>query len=110
MGKSSPEFSGNDFCLSCGLTKRAGEKGEVKEMPIYEYRCPSCGGTSEIWEGVGTRKDSLECKHCGERNVERILSLSHPVKNPRPKGSTCCGRQERCSTPPCSSGGTCHKD
>jgi putative FmdB family regulatory protein len=79
-------------------------------MPIYEYRCPSCGGTSEIWEGVGTRRDSLECKHCGERNVERILSLSHPVKNPRPKGSTCCGRQERCSTPPCSSGGTCHKD
>jgi putative FmdB family regulatory protein len=35
-------------------------------MPIYEYRCPSCGNVSEIWEGVGTRSDFLECRHCGE--------------------------------------------
>jgi len=78
-------------------------------MPIYEYHCRSCGKVSEIWEGVGTRSDALVCKGCGDRNLENIPSLSHPLKNPRPKGSTCCGREERCNTPPCSTGGTCCK-
>jgi len=78
-------------------------------MPIYEYCCRSCGQVSEIWEGVGKRSDSKECKHCGGSEVERVLSLSHPVKNPRPKGSTCCGREERCDTRPCSTGSTCRR-
>ena len=62
-------------------------------MPIFEYRCRSCDEVSEIWEGVGTRNDSRECKHCGGREIERLLSPSHPAKNPRPQGSTCCGRE-----------------
>ena len=78
-------------------------------MPIHEYLCRSCGETSEIWQGVGTRKDPLECKQCGGRNLERVLSPSHPVKNVRPAGATCCGREERCAKPPCSSGGGCRK-
>jgi putative FmdB family regulatory protein len=76
-------------------------------MPIYEYRCRSCGSTSEIWEGVGTRSDTRVCKRCGGGELEKVLSVSYTMKNPRPKGSTCCGRQERCDTPPCSSGSTC---
>ncbi len=79
-------------------------------MPIYEYCCQSCGRVSEIWEGIGKRRDALECKHCGNRNLEKVLSVSHSVKNPRPKGSTCCGRKERCDKPPCSSGSSCHRD
>jgi putative FmdB family regulatory protein len=79
-------------------------------MPIYEYRCRSCGSTSEIWEGVGTRSDALVCKNCGGVELEKVLSVSHSVKNSRPKGSTCCGREERCDKPPCSSGGTCRRD
>jgi putative FmdB family regulatory protein len=79
-------------------------------MPIYEYRCRLCENVTEIWEGVGTRSDVLECKHCGGGELEKILSLSHSVKSPRPKGSTCCGREERCNKPPCSSGGACNKD
>jgi putative FmdB family regulatory protein len=79
-------------------------------MPIYEYRCRSCGSVSEIWEGVEMRSDPVKCSHCGESRLEKILSISHPAKNPRPKGSTCCGRQERCDKPPCSSGGTCRRD
>jgi putative FmdB family regulatory protein len=79
-------------------------------MPIYEYRCRSCGSTSEIWEGVGTRSDALVCKNCGGGELEKVLSVSHSVKNSRPKGSTCCGREERCDKPPCSSGGTCRRD
>jgi putative FmdB family regulatory protein len=79
-------------------------------MPIYEYRCRSCGRTSEIWEGVGSRNDPLLCKTCGGNDLEKVLSMSHSVKNPRPKGSTCCGREERCDKPPCSSGSTCRRD
>ena len=79
-------------------------------MPIYEYRCRSCGSTTEIWQGVGTRSDTLECKNCKGGELEKVLSVSHSVKNPRPKGSTCCGREERCDKPPCSSGGSCHRD
>lgn len=79
-------------------------------MPIYEYRCLSCGNISEIWEGVGSRRDSLVCKYCGGKSLERVLSISHLVKNPRPKGSTCCGRDERCDKPPCSAGSSCHRE
>jgi putative FmdB family regulatory protein len=46
-------------------------------MPIYEYRCPSCGGISEIWQGVGKRSDSLQCQHCGDSHLEKVLSVSH---------------------------------
>jgi putative FmdB family regulatory protein len=79
-------------------------------LPIYEYRCADCGGISEIWHGVGTRSDSLQCKHCGGRRVEKILSASRALLNPRPKGATCCGREERCDKPPCSSDGPCRRD
>ena len=79
-------------------------------MPIYEYRCPSCGGISEIWQGVGNRSDSLRCQHCGESRLEKVLSVSHSLTTTRPKGATCCGREERCDKSPCSSGGTCRRD
>jgi putative FmdB family regulatory protein len=79
-------------------------------MPIYEYRCQSCGAVSEIWEGVGTRRDPIVCKKCGENALEKVLSISHAVKNSRPKGATCCGREERCDKPPCSSGSSCQRD
>jgi len=79
-------------------------------MPIYEYRCGACGQVSEIWNGVGIRNDPIQCKTCGGNDLEKVLSLSHPVKNPKPKGSTCCGRDERCDKPPCSSGSSCRRD
>jgi len=79
-------------------------------MPIYEYRCRSCGAISEIWEGVGSRKDPLLCKHCGGANIEKVLSIARNVKNPRPKGATCCGREERCGKPPCTSESRCSRD
>ncbi len=79
-------------------------------MPIYEYRCAHCGRISEIWQGVGTRSDSLQCRHCGDRRMEKLLSATHALMNPRPKGATCCGREERCNKPPCSSDGPCRRD
>jgi hypothetical protein len=32
------------------------------------------------------------------------------MKEHNPPGSTCCGRSERCDTPPCSNDGKCQRD
>ncbi len=83
-------------------------------MPIYEYRCKSCGSVTEFLVGVG--KDiAITCSYCGSLDMEQIMSaasflvggLNH--SNQRP-GSTCCGREERCEVPPCSTGGVCGRD
>lgn len=52
-------------------------------MPIFEYRCKSCGKVSEFLEGVGQGKVEKVCKHCG--------------------------RDERCDIPPCSDEGVCKR-
>jgi putative FmdB family regulatory protein len=81
-------------------------------MPIYEYRCQSCGAVSEFLVGRGD-DEKVRCKVCGEAEADlhRILSAaSFTVQSPghRP-GHTCCGREERCATPPCSDAKTCRR-
>ena len=73
-------------------------------MPIYEYRCNQCGEISEILRGVGSHDEILQCKHCRSSDLEKIMSVSSFTladSNQAP-GTTCCGRTERCDTPPCS--------
>jgi putative FmdB family regulatory protein len=81
-------------------------------MPIYEYKCMDCGEVSEILTGMGSRHERATCKHCGSGQVERILSASFiSVRGGMQKaGTTCCGRTERCDTPPCSTDGVCSRD
>ena len=79
-------------------------------MPIYEYRCKACGTTSEYLVGMG-KDERVSCKACGSTEMEKILSVAsfmtgEPQRTP---GRTCCGRQERCETPPCTDGGTCRR-
>jgi len=80
-------------------------------MPIYEYRCKDCEATTEFLIGLG-EDEPISCRNCGSLHMERILSVAsfvgHSMK-PAP-GHTCCGREERCETPPCSSEGTCRRD
>jgi len=74
-------------------------------MPLYEYRCRSCGSVSEFLVGFG--EEDISCRICGSKEMERILSLSHVSKSAiigKNKGLTCCGREERCEIPPCSEG------
>lgn len=79
-------------------------------MPIYEYLCPVCGGIREVLVSPGEQEESIQCDGCGNAEMERILSAhSAPRTVNRPKGLTCCGSEERCSTPPCSTGGTCRR-
>lgn len=72
-------------------------------MPIYEYRCNQCGTISEFLVGIGSKSETLICTQCGSPHLEKMLSVAHSLKGEkRTPGHTCCGREERCSTPPCS--------
>jgi putative FmdB family regulatory protein len=79
-------------------------------MPIYEYRCADCGETSEFLTGLGA-DDSIFCRHCGSVRMQKILSAAAVVRagHERSPGHTCCGREERCETPPCSAGSGCSR-
>jgi putative FmdB family regulatory protein len=80
-------------------------------MPIYEYRCSNCGTISEFLVGMGSKNQSLSCKQCGSPKLEKMISVSNSSKGEkRQSGHTCCGKEERCSTPPCSTGGSCRRD
>lgn len=81
-------------------------------MPIYEYGCNQCGKVSEILVGVGSDGEILTCKHCGSGDLEKILSVSSfsVTEGSRAPGTTCCGREERCDKPPCSTDAVCGRD
>jgi putative FmdB family regulatory protein len=80
-------------------------------MPIYEYRCEACGAVSEYLVGLGD-DERIQCKLCGDSGMNRILSASSFTlqSSGRMPDRTCCGREERCETPPCSDGGTCRRE
>jgi len=79
-------------------------------MPIYEYRCLECGRVSEIFL-YNLNSQNVQCPECGSYKLEKLLSVSYTLKTDAPiPGTTCCGRTERCETPPCSVGGACRRD
>jgi len=80
-------------------------------MPIYEYKCQSCGKVSEILVPSFNSTGNHGCPDCGSHDLEKLLSVTGMVMGKgTPSGSTCCGRTERCDKPPCSSGGRCSRD
>ena len=77
-------------------------------MPIYEYQCSDCGKVSEILMGICDESDALQCKHCGSTEINKKLTAATIATHySRPKGKTCCGRDERCEEPPCSTDSPC---
>lgn len=81
-------------------------------MPIYEYRCKDCGKISEILTKMNHYDEILKCKDCGSPNLEKLMSLPFATFRhiEHAPGTTCCGKSERCDTPPCSGGGVCRRD
>ncbi len=79
-------------------------------MPIYEYRCETCGAVSEYLVGRGN-DEPITCRQCGSHEMNRILSASSFTLQSygRMPGRTCCGKEERCETPPCSDGWGCRR-
>ena len=52
-------------------------------MPVYEYRCESCGEKNSFFEPVGGEKTGFfasllgrgkKCEKCGGKKLERIIS------------------------------------
>lgn len=80
-------------------------------MPIYDYKCLDCGKTIEIFQRTLQEK-SVHCPHCGSNQTEKLLTAPGIVRmaDSSTKGATCCGREERCETPPCSTGESCRRD
>ncbi|MFH1463370.1 MAG: zinc ribbon domain-containing protein [Pseudomonadota bacterium] len=76
-------------------------------MPLYDYRCLACGEVFEHLQGVS--EPDPEASPCCDAPVERLRSApaDHRGKHARPAGKTCCGREERCDTPPCGEGRSC---
>jgi putative FmdB family regulatory protein len=75
-------------------------------MPIYEYRCRNCDVTFEVLVRAGT---TVTCPHCGSSSLDKLISAPFVSSGQvaRQAGRTCCGREERCDTPPCSEGSAC---
>jgi len=78
-------------------------------MPIYDFKCKKCGKVSELLIRSVDNQEAI-CPDCGSSNMERLISSSYLVKAGSPSsGVTCCGRAERCETPPCSTGEGCRR-
>jgi putative FmdB family regulatory protein len=73
-------------------------------MPIFEYKCQQCGETFELRITSQSQVDSLICKICGSKELERKISVPN-ISSGRstPPVQTCCGREQRCSD----AGGCC---
>ncbi|RJP35164.1 MAG: zinc ribbon domain-containing protein [Actinobacteria bacterium] len=78
-------------------------------MPIYDYKCGSCGAVSELFVRDGD-SSKARCPDCGSSDMHKLFSAFHTLsRGSDHTGSTCCGREERCAKPPCSDDGGCHK-
>jgi putative FmdB family regulatory protein len=47
---------------------------EVKEVPLFEYECLSCGRAFEVLTPRRERDTDVPCPGCGERDVRRRWS------------------------------------
>jgi len=43
-------------------------------MPIYEFKCKSCGENLEQLCKLGETGEELLCPHCGKRGLNRLVS------------------------------------
>jgi putative FmdB family regulatory protein len=77
-------------------------------MPIYEYRCRDCG---KIFDTLVRKEDAVDCPECGGSSLHKLPSVPAILgaRATRPQALTCCGQEERCDTPPCSSSGKCRR-
>jgi putative FmdB family regulatory protein len=78
-------------------------------MPIYEYKCRSCGKVTEVLVQGFFSPQPPKCQECGQDMERRLSSAVMVTEKGRQSGKTCCGREERCEKPPCSGGGRCQR-
>jgi putative FmdB family regulatory protein len=76
-------------------------------MPIYEYRCGTCGGRVEVL--VRSSATAPLCPDCGSPLRDKLFSIPNVLsgRTRRPDGHTCCGQDEWCDGSPCADGQEC---
>ena len=80
-------------------------------MPIYEYKCNECGKVQEVLHKKITTVESVTCPDCGGEDLTRLISTANvSIGGTLSKGTTCCGREERCSSPPCATDSVCRRN
>ncbi|MGE5233223.1 MAG: FmdB family zinc ribbon protein [Acidobacteriota bacterium] len=62
-------------------------------MPLYEYRCESCGRRFEILQRMGEGPAGLACPHCGSEKVAKQFST---FASAGAKGADSPGRAPAC--------------
>ena len=54
-------------------------------MPIYEYRCKDCGGTTSKRTRIADKPKSVRCEHCESENTQSIVSRPSVVLSSQSK-------------------------
>ena len=72
-------------------------------MPIFEYRCNKCEEILEILITSGKDENEVQCKKCGSKNLEKLISLPFVSVSENSANLSHCGRQTTCcgSPTPC---------
>ncbi|MBI5474408.1 MAG: zinc ribbon domain-containing protein [Ignavibacteriae bacterium] len=71
-------------------------------MPIYDYRCDSCGSTYDVFHKVREVEDDIICPSCNSAKHTRLLSAPNVSM-----GSSSSSSSMDFSAPSCESGGCC---
>lgn len=43
-------------------------------MPIYEYKCKSCGKIFDALVSVNDSDKKIKCEHCGSKKTAKLIS------------------------------------
>ena len=77
-------------CETCGLTFE--RRQSIRDEPLI--KCPECGG--KVFRRISGGSGFLVKGNSGKRMDKPSRSCSFEAS-----GKTCCGREERCTNPPC---------
>ena len=55
-------------------------------MPLYEYRCDTCGKRFEVLQRMGDGAEGLACPACGSEAIARQLSTFAAAGGPGDAG------------------------
>jgi putative FmdB family regulatory protein len=78
-------------------------------MPLYEYHCPACDKRVEVL--ILSAASEARCPECGGPLGRRLISVPYVARRSgeRLEGLSCCGREDRCESPPCEDSGVCRR-
>ncbi len=71
-------------------------------MPIFEFRCVSCGKVFEKLIRDRDQEVEIKCPECGSEEADRVISRSNSIV----RGSK--GNKTKLTSKSCSPGSSCH--